>query len=99
MRGALCRITKTKSKRFNECNDRFVCHLISKGFFVTTSLSFQSYKSVNELFALKTVEAIRRLEEERLAKGEDVVGNPPIVWVHDYHLMLAANTIRYPGIS
>ena len=54
---------------------------------------------MNELFALKTVEAIRRLEEERLAKGEDVVGNPPIVWVHDYHLMLAANTIRYyyPG--
>ena len=49
---------------------------------------------MNELFALKTVDAIRKLESERMARGEDVVANPPIVWVHDYHLMLAANTIR-----
>ena len=49
---------------------------------------------MNELFALKTVDAIRQLEIERLERGEDVKANPPIVWVHDYHLMLAANTIR-----
>ena len=82
-------------KRFNKCKDGLFAIGFHKGCFVNISPSFQSYKSVNELFALKTVEAIRRLEEERLAKGEDVVGNPPIVWVHDYHLMLAANTIRY----
>ena len=45
---------------------------------------------MNELFALKTVDAIREL-----IKGQNAWDDAPIIWVHDYHLMLAANTIRY----
>lgn len=43
---------------------------------------------VNELFALKTVEAL-----EKCIKLNPN-GAAPIVWVHDYHLMLCANSIR-----
>ena len=46
------------------------------------------------MFAFKTVDAIRLASERR----KEDVGNEdvptPIVWIHDYHLMLAANTIR-----
>ena len=50
---------------------------------------------MNELFAIKTVEAIRIAHKKRLEEyGEDEDVPTPIVWVHDYHLMLAANTIR-----
>jgi len=55
---------------------------------------WNAYKKVNELFAERTVAAIRQLDQERHLNGDDVAANPPIVWVHDYHLMLAANTIR-----
>ena len=50
----------------------------------------QSYTKVNELFALKTVDAIRNL-----TKQPSYSSATPIIWIHDYHLMLAANTIRY----
>ena len=50
----------------------------------------QSYTKVNELFALKTVDAIRNL-----TKQPSYSSSTPIIWIHDYHLMLAANTIRY----
>ena len=45
---------------------------------------------MNEIFALKTMEAVRQMSAERAEKG----GPVPIVWIHDYHLMLAANTLR-----
>ena len=41
------------------------------------------------------MEAIRIAHKKRLEEyGEDEDVPTPIVWVHDYHLMLAANTIR-----
>lgn len=42
---------------------------------------------MNQLFAEKTMEAIARLKNE----DEKVL---PLVWVHDYHLTLAASIIR-----
>ena len=45
---------------------------------------------MNELFALKTVDAIRNM-----ARQPSPSSSTPIIWIHDYHLMLAANTIRY----
>ena len=51
---------------------------------------FKAYREVNEIFALKTMEAVRRMHEERAATN----GPTPIVWIHDYHLILAANTLR-----
>ena len=50
----------------------------------------QSYTRVNELFALKTVDAIRNMASQPSSSS-----STPIIWIHDYHLMLAANTIRY----
>ena len=52
--------------------------------------SLEAYREVNEIFAVKTMEAVRRMNEERAATN----GPTPIVWIHDYHLMLAANTLR-----
>ena len=45
---------------------------------------------MNELFALKTVDAIRNMTKQPSSSS-----TTPIIWIHDYHLMLAANTIRY----
>lgn len=43
---------------------------------------------VNKEFADKTLNALKSLNKE------DVEAGAPLVWLHDYHLMLAANTIR-----
>merc|ERR1719341_2340379 len=48
--------------------------------------TWKAYTQVNEDFATTTLDAIRKLEVKTSAA--------PIVWLHDYHLMLAANTIR-----
>ncbi len=41
------------------------------------------------------MEAVRHVDAKRREEAKDGVDTPPpIVWVHDYHLMLAANTIR-----
>ena len=48
-----------------------------------------AYRRINELFARETIRAL----EEKLASDPDS-DNIPIVWIHDYHLMLAATTIR-----
>lgn len=48
-----------------------------------------AYRRINELFARETIRAL----EEKLASDPDT-DNIPIVWIHDYHLMLAATTIR-----
>ena len=48
---------------------------------------FQAYREVNEEFAKLTVTAIEKCFE----KDPDCV---PLVWIHDYQLMYAANSIR-----
>ena len=48
---------------------------------------------MNELFANATVDALRKLDQKMHEEGK-VPDAAPIVWVHDYQLMLAANTIR-----
>lgn len=47
-----------------------------------------AYKDVNEKFAQVTLNALRKTLEDRT---NDQI---PIIWIHDYHLMLAANKIR-----
>lgn len=44
--------------------------------------------AVNKLFAEKTIEALEKCLKD------NTNGGVPIVWVHDYHLMLCANYIR-----
>lgn len=48
---------------------------------------WEAYRLVNQEFARLTVEAVVRLHESN-------PGTVPLVWLHDYHMMLAANTIR-----
>jgi len=48
---------------------------------------WDAYRVVNEKFANLTLDALRKTVKE---SPEQV----PLVWIHDYHLMLAANTIR-----
>ncbi|XP_026807687.1 alpha,alpha-trehalose-phosphate synthase [UDP-forming]-like [Rhopalosiphum maidis] len=50
--------------------------------------SWKSYCAVNKEFASKTVGALENLSRE------DTDSGTPLVWLHDYHLMLAANSIR-----
>lgn len=47
-----------------------------------------NYVKVNQLFAAKTIEALERCHERNSNQGV------PIVWIHDYQLMLAANWVR-----
>ena len=42
---------------------------------------------MNEKFAHVTLDALRKALQEQ-------IDQVPIIWIHDYHLMLAANTIR-----
>lgn len=51
---------------------------------------WRAYIKINEEFAEKTVYALRLLKENKEKNGN----SPPIIWIHDYHLMLAANWIR-----
>ena len=44
-------------------------------------------RNVNKKFAAITLDALRRMLKENPKEK-------PIVWIHDYHLMVAANTIR-----
>jgi len=48
---------------------------------------------VNEEFALKTLEALRQVHLQ-LNLQEDNDEHVPIIWIHDYQLMLAAAMIR-----
>ena len=51
-----------------------------------------AYETVNKEFGLRTLEAVRRVAQTGNAqRRKDTL---PLVWLHDYHLMLAANTIR-----
>ena len=46
---------------------------------------WEAYTRVNMMFATRTIEAVSRIQDT------DTV---PVIWIHDYHLMLAATTIR-----
>jgi len=48
--------------------------------------TWKAYVRVNDDFAKTTLDAIRKVEVKTSVA--------PIVWLHDYHLMVAANTIR-----
>ncbi len=50
---------------------------------------WKNYVKVNQYFANKTLEALERCHEKK-----NKTSSVPIVWIHDYHLMLAANWIR-----
>ncbi|XP_015372030.1 PREDICTED: alpha,alpha-trehalose-phosphate synthase [UDP-forming]-like [Diuraphis noxia] len=50
--------------------------------------SWKSYCAVNKEFASKTIGALENLSRVETDSGT------PLVWLHDYHLMLAANNIR-----
>jgi len=47
---------------------------------------WDAYKRVNEKFARATLQSLRKMEKDP--------DNVPLIWIHDYHLMLAATTIR-----
>uniref|UniRef100_A0A1B6KCL4 Uncharacterized protein n=1 Tax=Graphocephala atropunctata TaxID=36148 RepID=A0A1B6KCL4_9HEMI len=48
---------------------------------------WRAYCEVNQEFANKTIAALKLI-------ADSPESGPPLVWLHDYHLMLAANTIR-----
>ncbi|CAG0904263.1 unnamed protein product, partial [Darwinula stevensoni] len=50
----------------------------------------QAYSTVNAMFADQAVESLKMLKAKE-KEGEERI---PLVWIHDYHLMLAANNIR-----
>lgn len=55
---------------------------------VFSSDTWKAYTIVNKEFAEKTINALKNLSKE------DTNNGAPLVWLHDYHLMLAASTIR-----
>ncbi len=62
----------------------------------TKTKSVQAYQEVNEEFALKTIDALRQVHSRLLKEynGNEDVMPVPVVWIHDYQLMLAAAMIR-----
>ena len=57
-------------------------------------MTLQAYLEVNDIFARKTLDAIALVHDKRMAVPEERRPDPPIIWIHDYHLMVAANAIR-----
>ncbi|XP_071743479.1 uncharacterized protein [Lepeophtheirus salmonis] len=55
---------------------------------------WKAYTKVNKAFAMTTMNAIRKVNQERMKVPENKRCPSPIVWLHDYHLMKAANIIR-----
>ncbi|XP_071454496.1 uncharacterized protein Tps1 isoform X2 [Hetaerina americana] len=51
--------------------------------------NWKAYIQVNQMFAHQTISALKKLESTLSSNAK-----LPLVWIHDYHLMLAANTIR-----
>lgn len=52
--------------------------------------NWNAYTEANKEFAECTLNALRSLKQTKKEAGQDI----PLVWIHDYHLMLAANWIR-----
>jgi trehalose 6-phosphate synthase/phosphatase len=64
---------------------------------VFSSDTYEAYKKVNQIFADKTIRALRKCLAKLDKEGQaDVV---PLVWIHDYQLMLSASIVRKVGIS
>ncbi len=59
---------------------------------IFTQQTYEAYKEVNEQFAKKTLQALRKCLAKLDTEGNTSVS--PLVWIHDYQLMLAASTIR-----
>lgn len=55
--------------------------------------TWKAYQAVNEEFARKTLDALRQVHR-RIATETDGSNAVPIIWIHDYQLMLAATMIR-----
>lgn len=53
-----------------------------------SAVDWRNYVKVNQLFATKTIEALEKCHNRKNNQGV------PIVWIHDYQLMLAANWVR-----
>lgn len=51
---------------------------------------WKDYVAVNKLFANCTIKALKSLKRGKDTPQHEV----PLIWVHDYQLMLAANWIR-----
>lgn len=51
--------------------------------------SWRSYTLANKEFAECTIRALKALPTTSDSSTDD-----PLIWIHDYHLMLAANWIR-----
>ncbi|XP_039285067.1 alpha,alpha-trehalose-phosphate synthase [UDP-forming] isoform X2 [Nilaparvata lugens] len=52
---------------------------------------WKSYQEVNRMFANHTIQSLRSLPK---TEANGVACNTPLIWIHDYHLMLCANTVR-----
>lgn len=60
---------------------------------------WKDYITANKEFANCTMTALRRLKKETQKQNgttNNLTGpnDAPLIWIHDYHLMLAANWIR-----
>jgi trehalose 6-phosphate synthase/phosphatase len=56
-------------------------------------VSIQGYTQVNEMFADRTMHALHLLQKDKPANIT------PLIWIHDYHLMLMANWVRQVGFN
>ncbi len=59
---------------------------------VFSSETYDAYKKVNQIFAESTIKALKRAIAKLDEEGKTDVA--PLVWIHDYQLMLAANIVR-----
>ncbi|XP_057372869.1 uncharacterized protein LOC130693669 [Daphnia carinata] len=68
---------------------------------VFSSDTWKAYQEVNEEFALKTIDALRQVRARLLKEynPSDDSMPVPVVWIHDYQLMLAAAMIRQVAIE
>jgi len=57
-----------------------------------TAELLQAYGRVNKEFANRTLEALRKSVRE--LDEEERYETCPVVWIHDYQLLVAATTIR-----
>lgn len=51
---------------------------------------WKAYTEVNKEFAKCTIDALKNLKKS----GDDIGPDAPLIWIHDYHLMVAANWVR-----
>jgi trehalose-6-phosphate synthase len=58
---------------------------------------FQAYCSVNREFASRTLQALRKSVKE--LDDHERFETSPVVWIHDYQLLVAATTIRQVRVT